>query len=84
MSIVALLRLPDYRRVWLLGGIANAMRWLEILAGTLWVFEQTGSALAGRPHGIRRRTPGDPAARRLRVVPAPGAVPRTFPRPLPR
>jgi len=33
-----LLRLPDYRRVWLLGGIANAMRWLEILAGTLWVF----------------------------------------------
>ncbi len=46
MSIVALLRLPDYRRVWLLGGIANAMRWLEILAGTLWVFEQTGSALA--------------------------------------
>ena len=46
MSIIALLRLPDYRRVWLLGGIANAMRWLEILAGTLWVFEQTGSALA--------------------------------------
>jgi hypothetical protein len=46
VSIIALLRLPDYRRVWLLGGIANAMRWLEILAGTLWVFEQTGSALA--------------------------------------
>ena len=46
MSIPGLLRLPDYRRVWLLGGIANAMRWLEILAGTLWVFEQTGSALA--------------------------------------
>lgn len=46
MSIIALLRLPDYRRVWLLGGIANAMRWLEILAGTLWVFQQTGSALA--------------------------------------
>lgn len=38
--------MPDYRRVWLLGGIANAMRWLEILAGTLWVFQQTGSALA--------------------------------------
>jgi len=46
VSIAGLLRLPDYRRVWLLGGIANAMRWLEILAGTLWVFEQTGSALA--------------------------------------
>lgn len=46
MTILGLLRLPDYRRVWLLGGIANAMRWLEILAGTLWVFEQTGSALA--------------------------------------
>lgn len=46
MTILGLLRLPDYRRVWLLGGIANAMRWLEILAGTLWVFQQTGSALA--------------------------------------
>lgn len=41
-----MLRVPDYRRVWLLGGIANAMRWLEILAGTLWVFQETGSALA--------------------------------------
>lgn len=41
-----LLRTPDYRRLWMLGGIANAMRWLELLAASLWTFEVTGSALA--------------------------------------
>jgi MFS family permease len=41
-----LLLTPDYRRLWMLGGIANAMRWLELLAASLWTFEVTGSALA--------------------------------------
>ena len=34
-GIARLLRTPDYRRLWLLGGIANAMRWLEMLAASL-------------------------------------------------
>lgn len=45
-TLLRLLRTPDYRRLWMLGGIANAMRWLELLAATLWTFEMTGSALA--------------------------------------
>jgi MFS family permease len=45
-TLLRLLRTPDYRRLWMLGGIANAMRWLELLAATLWTFEVTGSALA--------------------------------------
>ncbi|MBS7790805.1 MFS transporter [Roseococcus sp. SDR] len=45
-TLARLLRTPDYRRLWMLGGIANAMRWLELLAATLWTFEMTGSALA--------------------------------------
>ena len=45
-TLVRLLRTPDYRRLWLLGGIANTMRWLELLAATLWTYEVTGSALA--------------------------------------
>jgi hypothetical protein len=27
-TLLRLLRTPDYRRLWMLGGIANAMRWL--------------------------------------------------------
>ncbi|MCX7373130.1 MAG: MFS transporter [Alphaproteobacteria bacterium] len=38
-------RTPDYRRIWLAGGIANAMRWVEMLAASLWTYEATGSAL---------------------------------------
>lgn len=45
-TLLRLLRTPDYRRLWMLGGIANAMRWLELLAATLWTYEVTGSALA--------------------------------------
>ncbi|WP_206020769.1 MFS transporter [Roseococcus sp. SYP-B2431] len=45
-AILRLLRTPDFRRLWLLGGIANAMRWLEMLAASLWTFEVTQSALA--------------------------------------
>ena len=36
----------DFVRLWALGGIANAMRWLELLAAGLFTFEATGSGLA--------------------------------------
>lgn len=42
----ALLRMPDFLRLWLVGAFANAMRWLELLASGLFAFEATGSALA--------------------------------------
>jgi MFS family permease len=42
----ALLRSPDFLRLWLVGGFANAMRWLELLASGLFAYEVTGSALA--------------------------------------
>ncbi len=42
----ALLRQPDFLRLWLVGGFANAMRWLELLASGLFAYQATGSALA--------------------------------------
>lgn len=56
-TLSRLLRTPDYRRLWLLGGIANAMRWLELLAATLWTFEATGSALAVSAVAMMRALP---------------------------
>ncbi|MFO1080310.1 MAG: MFS transporter [Reyranellaceae bacterium] len=41
-----LLGMPDFLRLWLVGGFANAMRWLELLASGLFAFEATGSAFA--------------------------------------
>ena len=37
---------PDFRRLWAVGGIANAMRWVEILASGIAAFAATGSAFA--------------------------------------
>ena len=45
-AVRELLREPDFLRLWLVGGFANAMRWLELLASSLFAFEVTGSALA--------------------------------------
>src|SRR5204862_3430399 len=45
-AVRELLRQPDFLRLWLVGAFANAMRWLELLASGLFVFEVTGSALA--------------------------------------
>jgi MFS family permease len=39
----ALLRNPAFRRVWLAGGIAGVLRWLELLAIGVYVLEITGS-----------------------------------------
>jgi len=45
-AVRELLREPDFLRLWLVGAFANAMRWLELLAASLFAFEVTGSALA--------------------------------------
>ena len=41
-----LFRSGDFRRLWVLGGIVNAMRWVEMLAAALFTFEVTGSGIA--------------------------------------
>jgi MFS family permease len=42
----ALLADADFRRVWLVGGLTGALRWLELLAIGVYVLEQTGSPSA--------------------------------------
>jgi len=37
---------PTFLRLWALGGIVNAMRWVEMLAAGLFTFEVTGSGVA--------------------------------------
>jgi MFS family permease len=41
--MIALLADADFRRVWLVGAIAGALRWLELLAIGVYVLQQTGS-----------------------------------------
>ncbi|HEX5079342.1 MAG TPA: MFS transporter [Geminicoccaceae bacterium] len=41
--MIALLAEADFRRVWLVGAIAGALRWLELLAIGVYVLQQTGS-----------------------------------------
>ena len=42
---LALLAIGDYRRLWMVGGLANAMRWLELIATGLFVLDATGDAM---------------------------------------
>jgi MFS family permease len=37
---------PDFMRLWVVGGLANALRWLEVLAASLFTLDATGSELA--------------------------------------
>jgi MFS family permease len=37
---------PDFVRLWAVGALANAMRWVEILVAAVFTFEATGSAFA--------------------------------------
>ena len=39
-----LLTLPDFRRLWFVGFVANVVRWLEMLAFGLFAYQVTGSA----------------------------------------
>ena len=41
--MTALLADAEFRRVWLIGGIAGGLRWLELLAISVYVLERTGS-----------------------------------------
>jgi MFS family permease len=37
---------PDFLRLWAVGGLANVLRWLEVLAASLFTLDATGSELA--------------------------------------
>jgi MFS family permease len=52
-----LLALPAFRRLWAVGGIANAMRWVETLVAAIWTFETTHSALAVSMVALMRALP---------------------------
>lgn len=47
----------DFMRLWLVGGFANAMRWLELLAAALFAYEVTGSGLAVAVVAASRQLP---------------------------
>ena len=49
--------MPAFRRLWAMGGIANAMRWVEILIAAIWTFETTHSALAVSMVALMRALP---------------------------
>jgi MFS family permease len=52
-----LLASRDFVRLWLAGGFANAMRWLELLATGLFAYEVTGSGLAVAVVAAARQLP---------------------------
>ena len=41
-----LIKSREFRRLWALGGIANTMRWVEMLAAALFTYDVTGSGIA--------------------------------------
>ena len=41
-----LLRAPGFVRLWIAGGVSNAMLWLEVLAAALFTLQATGSGFA--------------------------------------
>lgn len=56
-SPFSLLRDPGYARAWAIGLFGNTMRWLEMLAVGIFVFETTGSALLVAAMTIARQLP---------------------------
>jgi MFS family permease len=48
---------PDFVRLWAIGGLANTMRWVEILVASLWTWQQTHSALAVALVAMMRAVP---------------------------
>jgi MFS family permease len=53
----ALLAMPGFLRLWLAGGIGNAMRWLEMLVTGIFVYDQTGSAFMVAAVTVARTLP---------------------------
>jgi MFS family permease len=56
-SPFSVLRDPGFLRVWAVGLFGNTMRWLELLAIGIFVFEVTGSALLVAVMTIARQAP---------------------------
>ena len=56
-SSFTVLRDPGFMRVWAVGLLGNTMRWLELLAIGIFVFEVTGSALLVAVMTIARQLP---------------------------
>jgi len=52
-----LLANPSYLRLWTAGGLANAMRFLEMLVAGVFTFEQTGSAFSVATVAVARTLP---------------------------
>jgi MFS family permease len=48
---------PDFMRLWAVGGVANVMRWVEILVGAVFTWEATQSALAVSLVAVLRAMP---------------------------
>ena len=48
---------PDFVRLWAVGGLANAMRWVETLVAGIFTFEATGSAFAVSLVALMRAVP---------------------------
>ncbi len=53
----ALLANPSYLRLWIAGGLANAMRFLEMLVAGIFTFELTGSAFSVAAVTVARTLP---------------------------
>ena len=52
-----LLSNPDFVRLWAVGALANAMRWVEILVAAVFTYEVTGSTLAVSLVAVLRALP---------------------------
>jgi MFS family permease len=53
----ALLATPGFLRLWAAGGLGNLMRWLEMLASGIYVYDLTGSAFAVAAVTMARSVP---------------------------
>lgn len=52
-----LLATPSFLRLWIAGGLGNGMRWLELLASGVYVYDLTGSAFAVAAVTVARQMP---------------------------
>ncbi len=53
----ALIREPNFRRMWMVGGASMALQWLEMLAGSIFVFSVTQSGFAVTLVTLARASP---------------------------
>jgi MFS family permease len=53
----SLLATPSFLRLWIAGGLGNGMRWLELLASGVYVYDLTGSAFTVAAVTVARQMP---------------------------